>query len=92
MHPFSELSSFSFQLQWTTDSGNVLTETVTVAFASPPSDGRTAYITCLQMCFINYVTEVHFPSREVVVMSCHSGELKKDYFAITILVYFFFSI
>ncbi|XP_062354197.1 calcium-responsive transcription factor isoform X2 [Cinclus cinclus] len=25
-------------LQWTTDSGNVLTETVTVAFASPPSD------------------------------------------------------
>uniref|UniRef100_A0A8C3TS07 Calcium-responsive transcription factor n=1 Tax=Catharus ustulatus TaxID=91951 RepID=A0A8C3TS07_CATUS len=28
-------------LQWTTDSGNVLTETVTVAFASPPSDGRT---------------------------------------------------
>lgn len=42
------------------------------------------------MCFINYVTEVHFPSREVVVMSCHSGELKKDYFAITILVNFFF--
>ncbi|NXX81797.1 CARTF factor, partial [Urocolius indicus] len=28
-------------LQWTTDSGNVLTETVTVTFASPPSDGRT---------------------------------------------------
>ncbi|NXB31347.1 CARTF factor, partial [Eulacestoma nigropectus] len=26
-------------LQWTTDSGNVLTETVTVAFASLPSDG-----------------------------------------------------
>lgn len=23
-------------------------------------------------------------------MSCHSGELKKDYFAMTILVYFFF--
>ncbi|NXD21696.1 CARTF factor, partial [Spelaeornis formosus] len=29
-------------LHWTTDSGNVLTETVTVAFASSPSDGRTA--------------------------------------------------
>ncbi|NXY63554.1 CARTF factor, partial [Callaeas wilsoni] len=28
-------------LQWTTDSGNVLTETVTVAFASPPSDGES---------------------------------------------------
>ncbi|XP_053803651.1 calcium-responsive transcription factor isoform X2 [Vidua chalybeata] len=28
-------------LQWTTDSGNVLTETVTVAFASPPSDGSS---------------------------------------------------
>ncbi|NXK92513.1 CARTF factor, partial [Formicarius rufipectus] len=32
-------------LQWTTDSGNVLTETVTVTFASPPSDGRTSAIT-----------------------------------------------
>ncbi|XP_010189186.1 PREDICTED: calcium-responsive transcription factor-like, partial [Mesitornis unicolor] len=29
-------------LQWTTDSGNVLTETVTVTFASPPSDGSLA--------------------------------------------------
>ncbi|XP_068264224.1 calcium-responsive transcription factor isoform X3 [Nyctibius grandis] len=29
-------------LQWTTDSGNVLTETVTVTFASPPSDGSSA--------------------------------------------------
>ncbi|NWX99715.1 CARTF factor, partial [Nothoprocta ornata] len=29
-------------LQWTTDSGNVLTETVTVTFASPPSDGSPA--------------------------------------------------
>ncbi|NXC36744.1 CARTF factor, partial [Campylorhamphus procurvoides] len=28
-------------LQWTTDSGNVLTETVTVTFASPPSDGNS---------------------------------------------------
>ncbi|NWI51209.1 CARTF factor, partial [Calyptomena viridis] len=28
-------------LQWTTDSGNVLTETVTVTFASPPSDGSS---------------------------------------------------
>ncbi|NXG64293.1 CARTF factor, partial [Hemiprocne comata] len=28
-------------LQWTTDSGNVLTETVTVTFASPPSDGES---------------------------------------------------
>ncbi|XP_050832790.1 calcium-responsive transcription factor isoform X2 [Serinus canaria] len=28
-------------LQWTTDSGNVLTETVTVAFSSPPSDGSS---------------------------------------------------
>ncbi|NXM39377.1 CARTF factor, partial [Gymnorhina tibicen] len=32
-------------LQWTTDSGNVLTETVTVAFASPPSDGGESVIT-----------------------------------------------
>ncbi|NXY06027.1 CARTF factor, partial [Pteruthius melanotis] len=32
-------------LQWTTDSGNVLTETVTVAFASPPSDGSSGVIT-----------------------------------------------
>ncbi|NXM18141.1 CARTF factor, partial [Ploceus nigricollis] len=32
-------------LQWTTDSGNVLTETVTVAFASPPSDGVESVIT-----------------------------------------------
>ncbi|NXB78174.1 CARTF factor, partial [Donacobius atricapilla] len=32
-------------LQWTTDSGNVLTETVTVAFASPPSDGVGSAIT-----------------------------------------------
>ncbi|KAM6398691.1 calcium-responsive transcription factor isoform 2-T4 [Pluvialis apricaria] len=28
-------------LQWTTDSGNVLTETVTVTFASPASDGSS---------------------------------------------------
>ncbi|NXA95823.1 CARTF factor, partial [Melanocharis versteri] len=32
-------------LQWTTDSGNVLTETVTVAFASAPSDGGESVIT-----------------------------------------------
>ncbi|NWS12561.1 CARTF factor, partial [Pachyramphus minor] len=32
-------------LQWTTDSGNVLTETVTVTFASPPSDGVESVIT-----------------------------------------------
>ncbi|NWR89038.1 CARTF factor, partial [Furnarius figulus] len=32
-------------LQWTTDSGNVLTETVTVTFASPPSDGGESAIT-----------------------------------------------
>ncbi|NWT96752.1 CARTF factor, partial [Urocynchramus pylzowi] len=32
-------------LQWTTDSGNILTETVTVAFASPPSDGVESVIT-----------------------------------------------
>ncbi|NXH31828.1 CARTF factor, partial [Myiagra hebetior] len=32
-------------LQWTTDSGNVLSETVTVAFASPPSDGGESVIT-----------------------------------------------
>ncbi|NXN82096.1 CARTF factor, partial [Bombycilla garrulus] len=31
-------------LQWTTDSGNVLTETVTVAFASPPLDGVESVI------------------------------------------------
>ncbi|NXG48315.1 CARTF factor, partial [Psilopogon haemacephalus] len=29
-------------LQWTTDSGNTLTETLTVTFASPPSDGSSA--------------------------------------------------
>uniref|UniRef100_A0A8D2L2L1 Calcium responsive transcription factor n=1 Tax=Varanus komodoensis TaxID=61221 RepID=A0A8D2L2L1_VARKO len=28
-------------LQWTTESGNVLTETVTVTFASPPNEGRS---------------------------------------------------
>ncbi|NXK02842.1 CARTF factor, partial [Herpetotheres cachinnans] len=28
-------------LQWTTDSGNVLTETVTVTFATPPSDAES---------------------------------------------------
>ncbi|XP_027493237.1 calcium-responsive transcription factor isoform X1 [Corapipo altera] len=33
--------SIPAMLQWTTDSGNVLTETVTVAFASPPSDGSS---------------------------------------------------
>ncbi|NXA40764.1 CARTF factor, partial [Eudromia elegans] len=32
-------------LQWTTDSGNVLTETVTVTFASPPSDAMGSVIT-----------------------------------------------
>ncbi|NXS32011.1 CARTF factor, partial [Pomatostomus ruficeps] len=32
-------------LQWTTDSGNVLTETVTVAFASPLSDGGESVAT-----------------------------------------------
>ncbi|NWX12639.1 CARTF factor, partial [Aegotheles bennettii] len=32
-------------LQWTTDSGNVLTETVTVTFASPPSDAVESIIT-----------------------------------------------
>ncbi|NXM24614.1 CARTF factor, partial [Oxyruncus cristatus] len=32
-------------LQWTTDSGNVLTETVTVTFASPPSDGGESVVT-----------------------------------------------
>ncbi|NXY46288.1 CARTF factor, partial [Ceuthmochares aereus] len=30
-------------LQWTTDSGNVLTETVTVTFASPPPDGESVF-------------------------------------------------
>ncbi|NXG74078.1 CARTF factor, partial [Baryphthengus martii] len=34
--------SIPAMLQWTTDSGNVLTETVTVTFASPPSDGSSA--------------------------------------------------
>ncbi|XP_017690014.1 PREDICTED: calcium-responsive transcription factor isoform X1 [Lepidothrix coronata] len=33
--------SIPAMLQWTTDSGNVLTETVTVTFASPPSDGSS---------------------------------------------------
>ncbi|XP_053136801.1 calcium-responsive transcription factor isoform X2 [Hemicordylus capensis] len=30
-------------LQWTTDSGNVLTETVTVTFASPPTEANTCF-------------------------------------------------
>ncbi|NXX94907.1 CARTF factor, partial [Centropus bengalensis] len=29
-------------LQWSTDSGNVLTETVTVSFSSPPADGSSS--------------------------------------------------
>ncbi|NXH21632.1 CARTF factor, partial [Bucco capensis] len=34
-------NSGSIPAMWTTDSGNILTETVIVTFASPPSDGRT---------------------------------------------------
>ncbi|KAH0621659.1 hypothetical protein JD844_023202, partial [Phrynosoma platyrhinos] len=34
-----------FQLQWTTDGGNTLTETVTVAFASPSNEVRNSYPT-----------------------------------------------
>lgn len=40
--------------------------------------------------FISYVTEVPFPSREVAVMFCHSAELKKNYFGVS-LAYFFFN-
>ncbi|NWI94963.1 CARTF factor, partial [Pitta sordida] len=34
-------------LQWTTDSGNVLTETVTVTFASPPSEGSSGGVSVI---------------------------------------------
>lgn len=66
---------------------------MTVTFASPPSDGRTALITLLSpnvVCFISYVTEVPFPSSEVAAVFCCSAELKKGYFGVSILAYFFF--
>ncbi|XP_060113072.1 calcium-responsive transcription factor [Heteronotia binoei] len=36
-------------LQWTTDGGNILTETVTVTFASPPTEGCSAEKTIIKV-------------------------------------------
>lgn len=37
------------------------------------------------VCFVNDVTEIRFPSREVADMFSHSAECKEDYFGVSVL-------
>ncbi|XP_072788476.1 calcium-responsive transcription factor isoform X5 [Taeniopygia guttata] len=63
-------------LQWTTDSGNVLTETVTVAFASPPSDGSSGVESVITKAESNQSGESLIPETAQLMSSFSSLQPK----------------
>ncbi|XP_014104833.1 PREDICTED: calcium-responsive transcription factor isoform X2 [Pseudopodoces humilis] len=63
-------------LQWTTDSGNVLTETVTVAFASPPSDGISGVESVITKAESNQSGESLIPETSQLLSSLSSLQPK----------------
>ncbi|KAI1237082.1 hypothetical protein IHE44_0014337, partial [Lamprotornis superbus] len=63
-------------LQWTTDSGNVLTETVTVAFASPPSDGSSGVESVITKAESNQSRESSVPETTQLLSSLSSLQPK----------------
>ncbi|NXS58461.1 CARTF factor, partial [Brachypteracias leptosomus] len=63
-------------LQWTTDSGNVLTETVTVTFASPPSDGSSAGESVIPKAEYNQSEESLVPETVQLLSSLSSFQPK----------------
>ncbi|KAM9010188.1 calcium-responsive transcription factor isoform 4-T8 [Ara ararauna] len=63
-------------LQWTTDSGNVLTETVTVTFASPPSDGSSAGESLVNKAEANQSGESLLPETAQLLSSLSSLQPK----------------
>ncbi|XP_041328685.1 calcium-responsive transcription factor isoform X3 [Pyrgilauda ruficollis] len=63
-------------LQWTTDSGNVLTETVTVAFASPPSDGSSGAESVITKAESNQSGESLIPETAQLLSSLSSLQPK----------------
>ncbi|XP_037252671.1 calcium-responsive transcription factor isoform X4 [Falco rusticolus] len=63
-------------LQWTTDSGNVLTETVTVTFASPPSDGSSAAESVINKAESNQSGESLLPETAQLLSSLSSLQPK----------------
>ncbi|KFO75333.1 Calcium-responsive transcription factor [Cuculus canorus] len=63
-------------LQWTTDSGNVLTETVTVTFASPPSDGSSTGKSAITKAESNQSGESMLPETAQLLSSLSSLQRK----------------
>ncbi|XP_030913663.1 calcium-responsive transcription factor isoform X2 [Geospiza fortis] len=63
-------------LQWTTDSGNVLTETVTVAFASAPSDGSSGVESVITKAESNQSGESLIPETAQLLSSLSSLQPK----------------
>uniref|UniRef100_A0A8B9SEE0 Calcium responsive transcription factor n=1 Tax=Apteryx owenii TaxID=8824 RepID=A0A8B9SEE0_APTOW len=63
-------------LQWTTDSGNVLTETVTVTFASPPSDGSSPTESVITKAESNQSGESLLPETAQLLSSLSSFQPK----------------
>ncbi|NWJ00241.1 CARTF factor, partial [Crypturellus undulatus] len=63
-------------LQWTTDSGNVLTETVTVTFASPPSDGNPPKESVITKAESNHSEEALLPETAQLLSSLSSFQPK----------------
>ncbi|XP_062434849.1 calcium-responsive transcription factor isoform X1 [Rhea pennata] len=63
-------------LQWTTDSGNVLTETVTVTFASPPSDGISPVESVITKAEYNQSGESLLPETAQLLSSLSSFQPK----------------
>ncbi|KAL9847810.1 calcium-responsive transcription factor isoform 2-T12 [Geothlypis trichas] len=63
-------------LQWTTDSGNVLTETVTVAFASAPSDGSSGVESVITKAESNQSGESLIPETAHLLSSLSSLQPK----------------
>ncbi|NXU94609.1 CARTF factor, partial [Xiphorhynchus elegans] len=63
-------------LQWTTDSGNVLTETVTVTFASPPSDGNSGGESAITKAEPNQSREPLLPETAQLLSSLSSLQPK----------------
>ncbi|XP_074767325.1 calcium-responsive transcription factor isoform X2 [Athene noctua] len=68
--------SIPAMLQWTTDSGNVLTETVTVTFASPPSDGSSAGESVVMKAESNQSGETLLPETAQLLSSLSSLQPK----------------
>ncbi|KGL80299.1 Calcium-responsive transcription factor, partial [Tinamus guttatus] len=63
-------------LQWTTDSGNVLTETVTVTLASPPSDGSPPMEPVITKAESNHSKESLLPETAQLLSSFSSFQPK----------------